>query len=880
MAVISVAITWREVSKSSPCPICGRPDWCRVSDTWIVCRRVDNGRGIHKIDKSGADYWVYRVDGRMGPVPVDSLPEPYPHAEPERADDEILYKVYTSLLRALSLSPAHRENLRRRGLSGEEIDRRRYRSLPLQGRAALANQLATTYGSDLLLKVPGFYVKEQDGKRWLTLAGAPGLLIPVRNLAGQIIGIKVRADDPGTRPKYTWLSSSHHNGPSPGNRVHVPTFAGEKSEIPLVRVTEGELKADIATALSGILTLSIPGVSSWRQVLPVLQDCGAKTVRLAFDADARTNPNVARALGRTVEALTNEGYEVEVETWDPADGKGIDDLLAAGKEPIVLTGAKSTEAVSDILGTAGVTLLPRIRADLQDLRLVSEQAIEALKQANDKDPYLFLRGGPVRIEPDDKGEMITRELTPHRLRHELARVAQWYRYGRNDEEVTAKPPLDVVQDILAYPQLPFPVLQSIVKAPTFGPDGSLQLTPGYHPASKTYYVPCGEAPDIPQNPTAADVARAKQLVLEEIFGDFPFAADADRAHAVALFLLPFVRSMIHGPTPLHLIEASSQGSGKGLLADVALRPALGRAVGIIPPPRDDEELRKAITARLCEGRAAVVLDNVYSLTSAILAAALTAEVWDDRVLGRNETISLPVRWVWAATGNNATVSTDIARRSIRIRLTPMTDKPWLRKDFRHPDLQYWVSENRHDLIWAALVLTQSWIAAGMPKPNVIPLGSYVSWSNVIGGILQHAGIDGFLANIDEFYEIADTEGVIWRQFVSAWWEEHENRPVRVADLFKIAQNIDGFDLGRGTSERSQVISLGKALRRQKDRIFGQFRIELAGSYKKQFVWRLNRLKDASTGPASSVVPEVLVDEIVSAADMAADMTETEVKEPF
>lgn len=777
----------------------------------------------------------------MGPISVNSLPD-VSKVEPERAQDHVLYKVYTSLLRALALSDSHRENLRRRGLNDEEIDKRKYRTLPLHGRANIARKLADTHGVDLLLKIPGFYIREENGNKWLTLSGMPGILIPVRDLSGQIVGLKIRADDPGDGPKYTWFSSARYGGPGPGNRIHRPLFNGDTS---LVRVTEGELKADIATAISGILTLSIPGVSSWRQILPVLRECGAKTVRLAFDADARTNANVARALGLTARALAEEGYEVEVETWDLKQGKGIDDVLANGEKPAVLKGSESITAIEDILDSAGVELLPKIRADLQDLREVTEQAIMALKQANDKKPYLFLRGGPVRIEPDDHGEMRARELTTDRLRHELARVAQWYKVGRNGEEVDAKPPLDVVRDVLASPRLPFPVLSSIVRAPTFGPDGSLQLEPGYHPASKTYYVPTGDVPDVPEQPTVLDVERAKQLVLEELLGDFPFAGDADRAHAVALFLLPFVRSMINGPTPLHLVEASSQGSGKGLLVDVALRPALGHAVGIIPPPKDDEELRKSITARLCEGRAAVVLDNVYSLTSAVLAAALTAEMWDDRVLGKNETVSLPVRWVWVATGNNATVSTDIARRSIRIRLVPAQDKPWLRTDFRHPNLREWVNENRGELIWAALTMVKSWIVAGMPGPQVAPLGSFESWSQVIGGILEHIGIDGFLANIEEFYEIADTEGAIWRQFVAAWWDEYENRPVKAGDLLKIAQEIDLFDL-KGSTERAQTTALGKALRRQKDRIFGEFRIELAGSYKKQFLWRLNRVASART----------------------------------
>jgi len=341
---------WHEVTRSNPCPICGKTDWCSVSadGVWVVCRRLDNGRGIHRVDKSGVDYWLYRVDGSTGPVSLNALPD-VSLKEPERAPDDILCKVYTSLLRALTLSDVHRENLRQRGLTDDEIHKRRYRTLPLQGRAAIAKKLASVYDPELLVKVPGFFVEKEGNKRWLTLAGTPGILIPVRNLSGQIVAIKIRADDPGEGPKYTWLSSASHGGPGPGNRVHIPTFTGDRS---LVRITEGELKADIATALSDILTLSIPGVSSWRQALPVLKQCQAKIVSLAFDADAKTNHNVARALDLTFQALTQQGYEVQIETWDITQGKGIDDLLAAGEKPKILSGSAAAAAVGEIVKAA------------------------------------------------------------------------------------------------------------------------------------------------------------------------------------------------------------------------------------------------------------------------------------------------------------------------------------------------------------------------------------------------------------------------------------------------------------------------------------------------------------------------------------------------
>ena len=47
--------------------------------------------------------------------------------------------------------------------------------------------------------------------------------------------------------------------------------------------------------------------------------------------------------------------------------------------------------------------------------------------------------------------------------------------------------------MLAMPDIFLPVLERIVEAPVFGPDGTIETTPGYHAGSRTYYA--GQARD-------------------------------------------------------------------------------------------------------------------------------------------------------------------------------------------------------------------------------------------------------------------------------------------------------------------------------------------------------------------------------------------------
>jgi hypothetical protein len=107
--------------------------------------------------------------------------------------------------------------------------------------------------------------------------------------------------------------------------VHVPLQLGQRRHRDAIRVTEGELKADAATHLSGILTISVPGVSAWRGVIPVLAGLAPRHVQLAFDGDAATNPLVARATEETAQAVALEGYDVVLESWDGLLAKGVDE---------------------------------------------------------------------------------------------------------------------------------------------------------------------------------------------------------------------------------------------------------------------------------------------------------------------------------------------------------------------------------------------------------------------------------------------------------------------------------------------------------------------------------------------------------------------------
>lgn len=299
-------LRWVEVRKSNPCPVCRHMNWCAVSDDgkWGACRR--NLSGVVKTDKNGSPYSVVRLDGEPLEQFVDSGPtEP----ERDRAGDEVLDLVYRDLLRRLPLSRKHHDALVQRGLKGQTVRDNGYATLPSIGRPDLIGDVALRYPEINPHTVPGLY--RNNLGRW-TLAGVSGLVIPVRDVQGRIVGCQIRADKPGEGGKYRWLSSRRNGGSSPGVRAHCPLLARPPAKT--VRLTEGPLKADVANLLSGVPTIAFPGVMSWRTCLPLLTQLEAAEVLLAFDQDWRTNKVVAGALAAAYRAL-KKNYRVGIEVW-------------------------------------------------------------------------------------------------------------------------------------------------------------------------------------------------------------------------------------------------------------------------------------------------------------------------------------------------------------------------------------------------------------------------------------------------------------------------------------------------------------------------------------------------------------------------------------
>jgi P4 family phage/plasmid primase-like protien len=376
---MGVAGIWKAASKASPCPICGKPDWCQRTEDGVVtlCRRGEGTPGgLSRVDKIGVPYWLFGLQtaaaGRTaaGESSTAEAPEPDPikHTR-ERAEPGVLDTVYRALFERCSLTLPHETDLKKRGFIRPEIDRLGYKSKPDRETWKTINTQLRASFARLILGVPGFSLHEYTTDKGETayrfrLDGPNSILLPLRDRYGRIVGIQLDVDS-GT-PKYLPLTSYSPLGSKAALVCHVPLHENGTSKRWSIRLVGGVYKADIATAWDGILTISSPNEYAYTACLDDVTAFGPEIVYIAPDADVRSNPQVASGLAAAAVLYQTHGYALAIEVWPPECGKGIDDVIAAGHgdEIVIRTGASAWEFVRDVLQSSKATPNPGVEVRL------------------------------------------------------------------------------------------------------------------------------------------------------------------------------------------------------------------------------------------------------------------------------------------------------------------------------------------------------------------------------------------------------------------------------------------------------------------------------------------------------------------------------------
>jgi hypothetical protein len=456
----------------------------------------------------------------------------------------------------------------------------------------------------------------------------------------------------------------------------------------------------------------------------------------------------------------------------------------------------------------------------------------------------------------DVSVSVLRRLVAHHIRTQ--------KFTDSGAESSPLPAPSLCDAVLSEPNWPgLPTLNALVDAPFVREDGTICQVLGFDVATGMWLgLPKGYVP-VPEIPSTEEVTEARKLILDRVLRDFPFVTTADRANTVALLLTPMIRNIIKCPVPFCIINAHAPGSGKTLIAKIAIAAHGGDAWTF--PKDNDDELRKQITTILMSQNTPIVnFDNLKrgsTVGSPALDSLLTSDVWKDRILGGNSSVALPNDKMWVATGNNLQVSTDIGTRSIMIELDAKMERPDHRptEEFELGDLEVWLlqDENRAALVRALLVLIRDWAAAGMPK-TVHTMRVFTPWAQAIGGLLDHHGITGFLENADTMVE-ADEEKQQMSLFLQKWLEIVGPGPISASDLntkyeamhrarYTMSESLGvdrwqgSFPTGKG-GKPYNAIGLGKWLGARKDTPALGFVLRKDTDNEKRAVWRVERMEE-------------------------------------
>lgn len=258
----------RAVTKSKPCPICGKADWCGFMPAdgggeLVVCQRDTEE---HNVIGQDGQFYVYVSKSRSGNSIFEeanqrmqrekkwkagreydnssfkqvSVPTPsYTVVDEVKVKpNEVLDKIYRSMLDMLVLDDNHKAYLISEGWTEELIQKHKIKSFPEKDfiryslknnfsknvyRKRLANQLIEKFGQDCLLGVPGAY---KDGQGKWTFAGPKGILFPLYDANHNLYRLRVRMDFTDVKEQLISMGTGDRYFDKDGQRYYVSFMKG------------------------------------------------------------------------------------------------------------------------------------------------------------------------------------------------------------------------------------------------------------------------------------------------------------------------------------------------------------------------------------------------------------------------------------------------------------------------------------------------------------------------------------------------------------------------------------------------------------------------------------------------------------------------------
>jgi hypothetical protein len=228
-------------------------------------------------------------------------------------------------------------------------------------------------------------------------------------------------------------------------------------------------------------------------------------------------------------------------------------------------------------------------------------------------------------------------------------------------------------------------------------------------------------------------------------------------------------------------QISGAGGGKGLAVRCICEIAYGRAPVVIAQTTAREELDKQISAALIGGAQCVIFDNFNNVTisSSVLASALTERPSRIRMLGKSQLISLNALSFISITGNAVLPAEDLIRRLLNMNIDARTEDPEQRKFISN--ILHDLRRERAELLTAGLTI---WRYGRIHEKSIAEgkaLGAYEDWTRWVRDPLLDLGCKDPVTRMETAKSLDPKRKKIAAIF-STWWREHGSAAVTANTL--------------------------------------------------------------------------------------------------
>ncbi len=320
----------------------------------------------------------------------------------------------------------------------------------------------------------------------------------------------------------------------------------------------------------------------------------------------------------------------------------------------------------------------------------------------------------------------------------------------------------------------------------------------YNPDLKLYLNI--NAPDLNKPNMKLDEAKK---ILDELFKEFCFKdnSEEDKIKSLWALLTPYIRGLYdtwNTRTPVFVYFANRERAGKDYLA--AIRTLVFEGVATEEPPistgkkdgGSNDELRKKFLSCMMAGKKFMHFSNNKGyINNSVFEQFITAKVYEDRILGKNEIAAFENNLELSLSANTGTTMTaDLGHRSIIINLFLGMEDVNKRK-FEKPNLHYEIIKDRGSILSALYCLVMNWYDNHMVSGTEL-FTSFPEWASVGGGIIEAAGYKNPLKNI-EIEEIGlDEETADMKALFEYMHENHADDYLSKKEIREIIMNDEDF----------------------------------------------------------------------------------------